>query len=279
MWVLDKKSGQKFRASVQDIAHENYFYEATSTDGHTVEFEDVMKFVDGKGSSIIGEIILKEQLPLHSPNLVDLVFFTSFQMSRTPHVRNQMDAFRNRIIEKWGTNVRAEGDDKPISAYTAEDSKYASMRTLLSSPQMAGFLFDKIMFLAKPPKDHRFIISDHPVTRHNEIKYPYRGNLGLAQKGIEVYFPISPKLCLYFICKSHADMMLDTHIGQMWNQLQKKGLPITFVEENVMFVNSLQVIQSERWVYAQYPSDLELPIRMLKEEPSLKLPASSKGFD
>jgi uncharacterized protein YjiS (DUF1127 family) len=35
VWVLDKKSVQKFKSSVQDIGHENYFYEATSSDGHT----------------------------------------------------------------------------------------------------------------------------------------------------------------------------------------------------------------------------------------------------
>jgi Protein of unknown function (DUF4238) len=279
VWVLDKQSGQKFSASVQDIAHENYFYEARSMNGHEVALEEFTEIVDGKGSSIIGEILMNERLPLSSPNLRNLVFFTSFQMSRTPYVRNQMEALRNKIVEKWGPDVRAKGDDKPVSAYTTEDSKYISMVSLLSSPQMAEFLFDKIMFLAKPPKDQRFIISDYPVTRNNEVKYEHRGNLGLAQKGIEVYFPISPKFCLYFVCRSHADMMLESPIGQIWNQLQKEGLPITFAEENVTFVNSLQVIQSERWLYAQCPSDLELPIQMLKENPSLKLPASSLGFD
>ena len=199
-------------------------------------------------------------------------------MSRTPHVRNHMDALRRRIIEKWGPDIRAKDDDKPISAYTEEDAKFASMRTLLSSPEMAYFLFDKILFLAKAPKGYRFIISDYPVTRHNEIKYPHRGNLGLAQKGIEVYFPISPKLCLYFLCKSQADQLLDSRIGQIWNQMQKQGLPITFDEQNVTFVNSLQVIHSDRWLYAQCPTDLELAIEMLKDDPSLKLPASSKGI-
>lgn len=279
VWVLDKKSGQKFKASAQDVAHENYFYEAQSIDGDQVALEEFTKVVDGKGASIIEEILVNERLPIHSPNLVDLIYFTTFQMSRTPHVRNNIEALRNKIIEKWGPDVRASGDERPISAYTAEDSKFASMLTLLASPQIADFLFDKILFLAKPPKQLRFIISDYPVTRHNEIKYPHRGNLGLAQRGIEVYFPISPKLCLFFVCRSHADMMLGSPIGQIWNQLQQEGLPITFAEENLIFLNSLQVIQSERWLYAQYPSDLDLPIQMLKEKPSLRLPASSKGFD
>ena len=60
VFVLDKQSGQKFRASVQDIAHENYFYKATSTDGHKVALEDFMAMEDGKGAAIINEIFSNE---------------------------------------------------------------------------------------------------------------------------------------------------------------------------------------------------------------------------
>lgn len=234
--------------------------------------------VDGKGSAVISDIIANEQLPAGPPKSIDLIFFTSFQIFRTPNVRNHMEAMRNVMIQKWGADIRAQGDDKPLGQYSADDSKYASMQTLLSSPQMADYLFNKIAFLAKAPEGCRFIISDHPVVRYNERKYPNMGNLGLAQTGIEIYFPISSKLCLYFLCKNHADMLLTTPTGQLWNKLQRERLPISFDPENVTFVNSLQVMQSERWIYAKYPNDLDLPIEMLIEDPSLKLPASGKGF-
>ena len=66
-------------------------------------------------------------------------------------------------------------------------------------------IYEKEWTLVKAPKGEYFYISDHPVTMHNNSPRPGRGNIGLRLKGIEIHLPISPKLCISFMCPKTVD--------------------------------------------------------------------------
>jgi hypothetical protein len=55
-----------------------------------------------------------------------------------------------------------------------------------------------------------------------------------------------------------------------------QGHPIPASTENVTFVNSLQVIYSERFLYAAHDGDFQLAREMLCENPDFARPASAK---
>ena len=276
VWVYDKSKGKRFRASVRDVGHENAFYEACAPDGRVLEAEPLTAHIDDRGSKAIELILKRGALPLNSREMVDLSYFAAFQMLRTPDVRASMEYMRTQIIEKWGPDVMAEGDEKPVSDYTYEDSKLSSLMFLQDAPEFAKILQSKIHFLTECPPGSRFLISDNPVVKHNYLDYGHRGSLGIAQKGIHVFLPLSSRYCLEYICPEMADRLSDTAYGQCMLMKQNLGLPWQCKPENVEFVNSLQVIQSERWIYGQNQEDLMIAEDMVKEQPDLSIPASNK---
>jgi hypothetical protein len=276
IWCFDKKRGCSYVCSVRDAAHENKFYESTNLDEKTIEAENLMRFTDNLSSPAVRDVLSNKRLDLDGAQVVHLSYLMSAQMLRVPNERNTMVYMHRKMMEKWGPNIRYEGDDRPLSAYSAEDSKFSSILTLRSVPEFAKLLQTKIWFLLMAPPNASFTLSDNPVVRHNHLDYGPRGSLGIAQDGIEVNLPISPKFALQCVCPKIAMLLRGTPLGRKMIQLQRLGLPIPTEPEAVTFVNSLQVIHSERYVYASTKSDFDLAIDMLREHPDLSIPASEK---
>lgn len=276
LWTFDKRTGKTFYGSVRDAAHENQFYEATNLDGKHLEGEALLAMVDGWGASALKHIIQDECLPHEGKVVTDLSYFVAAQMFRVPSVRNEMEFFRTSIIKKWGPDVRAEQDARPVSAYGPADAKYSSLTSLRDVPEFAKLLQKKIWFLLKAPLGTAFILSDDPVIRHNHLDYGPRGSLGLNQKGIEVNFPITPRLCLQFICPEIANQLRFTRLGQIYIQAQNAGYPVTLEPDNVTFINSHEVLFSERFLFARSERDFALAKDMLRESPHLAGPASAR---
>lgn len=88
--------------------------------------------------------------------------------------------------------------------------------------------------------------------------------------------PLSHKYCIEFLCPEMAAILSKTPSGCEMLSRQSHGLPCLYSPQNVEFVNSLQVIQSERWIYAQNEKDLFIASDMAKQHPDLSIPASHK---
>jgi len=276
IWTYDKHTGKTFCGSVRDAAHENQCYEATNLDGEKIEGEALLAMVDGWGASVLKEVICDELLSQSAKVTTNLSFFVAAQMLRVPAVRNEMEFFRTTVVKRWGPDVRAGGDERPVSAYSAADSKYSSVMSLGDVPEFAKLLQQKIWFLLKAPPDASFILSDNPVIMHNHLDYGPRGSLGLAQKGIEVNFPISPRLCLQFVCAEIAGQLRFSRLGQTYLQAQAAGCPVTLEPDNIEFINSKEVIFSERFLFARSEKDFALAVDMVRKNPQLAGPASAR---
>jgi hypothetical protein len=92
---------------------------------------------------------------------------------------------------------------------------------------------------------------------HNGIDAGLMGNLGLACRGIELHFPLSPRrsLCL---C----------------DPVTFGGLPGVIESDDVnhpMFLNSLQVITSTRFVFGDM-SDFSMADSLLRKHPQYRDP-------
>lgn len=110
-----------------------------------------------------------------------------------------------------------------------------------------------------------FIISDSPVTRHNMVERKGRGNLGLKNEGIEIYMPLSRRFCVHIVCPLLAKIACMTpQLCAAYMNGIKRGTPVPMLPENVIFVNSCQVIWAERYVFSQSRDDLALPLDMLR---------------
>lgn len=188
-----------------------------------------------------------------------------------------MGADPNRDVENF--REMSETDIKSSSIHV--------MNTLPS--ELAQHLLDKELVLLKCPKGESFYISDNPVTMHNNFPRPGRGNLGLRLHGIEVHFPISPRLCISFMCSQM--------IANIRNKVREHNIrislgtafPVDLSEaedmigdidkrttrvlrpENVEFHNSLQVIYSSRFIYSNR-NEFELAKDMLRTNSEFREP-------
>lgn len=276
IWTFDKKRKASFVCSVKEAAHENQFYNGTNKDGDTLKAEGLMAHVDGLGSRAIRDMVATESIPLHGEHFVGASYFIAAQMLRVPNTRNEMEFLRKAIIAKWGPNIRYGDDERTAAEYTAEDSKYSSISSLDLVPEFAKILQTKVWFLAKASGDARFLLSDNPVVRHNHLDYGPRGSLGLRQDGIDIYLPITPTLALEMLCPKMAFQLSLTAHGRLMLALQRQGRAVPWLDEHVTFVNSLQVIHSERYLFAQRQGDFQLALEMLQQHPDLAIPASEK---
>lgn len=270
LWVLDKRTATVFPASVRDVAHENMFYEYHG-DGGDYDFEPVLEKLDSKVAGIIQEVLHSHKLPGDYENYIWLSYFVSAQLLRTPATRRDIDNMRDLIVHKFGKDIVYDGDSRPIAEYGPEDSKAVSIRILKDVPRFAKILQKKVWTLAQAPDTAPYIIGDNPVSKHNMIDRGPRGNIGLENEGIEVYAPLSPRLSLQILCPKIATAALLTpELQERYSDAVANNNPVPIRAENVEFMNSLQVIWAERFVYARHEEHLEMPLDMLKTNPELR---------
>jgi hypothetical protein len=271
VWVLDKRDKSVRPASVRDVAHENRFYEIGDPSGHRLGLEDLLAHNDSNSARVIGTVLRSESLVLPEEDKLRLSLFVACQMCRTPKVRKDLENLFQMIVEKWGPDIRANGDNRPASEYGPDDAKLVSLAVVERDvPEFAALLLSHIWCLTEAPRDHPFVISDCPVVRYNMIDQPYRGNLGLKSPGIEVYLPISPRYCVHIVSPVYADLLSQTErLGVRSAKASGTGMSYPIEPESVEFVNSLQVIWAERFVFAHSQSHLEMPLDMLRTNPEL----------
>jgi len=241
-----------------------------------------MQKVDSKGAEIINRIIQNNRLPNSTEERTWLSYYVASQMLRTPVTRNDMENIRKIIIEKFGNDIRCGDDSKPISAYNSEDTKASSLRMLIRDvPTFAEELNNKCWHLCQAQEAMPFIISDNPVVRHNMVDFTPLGNLGLKNDYIELYMPLTSSLSIHIMCNKLAKAVLVTpRLSATYSQSIANGTPISFALENIQFVNSLQVVWAERFVYANERKHLEMPLDMLRTNPELKNGTGVRhGFD
>lgn len=293
LYVLDKKTERVFPSSLRDAASENYFYDDREAN-YDKNTEAKLGELETLCAPIFDKIIREESLIHLTPyEHVVVCLFVAVQMLRTNENRKAMLQI-NQAICNW---VRRSGYDpnkdvEDFKEMSKEDAKKFSIHILRTVPgEIAQNIFDKECCLVKAPKREEFYISDHPVTMHNNFPRPGRGNLGLALKGIEIHFPISPKLCISFMCSQTVDEIrvkvnkhrtmiasgtcypIDMSEPELFVDQFDKKIVRELKPENVEFHNSLQVSQSGRFLYSRH-DEFELAKDMLRTNPELKQAAS-----
>jgi hypothetical protein len=113
-------------------------------------------------------------------------------------------------------------------------------------------LKNKIWVIGYNKTDIPLITSDNPV-----VKYGHSGFNGINSKGIEIAFPISSKLILILADIEEFARLLPFH-----NHF------VEISSEEVYYYNSLQVIQSYRYVFSKQ-NEWEFVEKMLKDNPKL----------
>ena len=141
----------------------------------------------------------------------------------------------------------------------------------------------RLILVARPDTDP-FWISDNPVVMWNAFPY---GILGVAQRGIEIYMPISPEYCLGFWCPS-IELKMSQLLAARPTEIVRQqvlailegiqaGKPVlTLAADTLKHLNSLQVTYSSRFVYG--PSDnFSLAREIVAGQPEIRDVQSQDG--
>ncbi|EOC5443610.1 DUF4238 domain-containing protein [Vibrio parahaemolyticus] len=285
--VYDLKAGKSFVSHVRDIGHENNFYHHPYNGN---EMEHALSELEAEVAPIIDGVLATSSIAhLSEEDQGILARFTIIQMMRVNAFREDLTEISDLILERFSDEdvVRGSQADKLLQEIASNNSKQSSIDMLWNLPeQLLPHLLDKHLSLQQAPKGSSFYISDNPIVKYNYFPQEYRGNLGLALKGIEVHFPISPKYCLSYLCsevvqdvrksveRHHLAVVMNgeqvqdqTEALRLLNQIDTQKTQL-LSKENMEHHNSLQVLYCSRFIYSSR-DDFSLLKTMLADNPSL----------
>lgn len=293
VWVFDKLLGKPFQTNAKNIASESRFYDFDVA-GTALSLETSLSNIESKTKPVVDKILSANSTACLSNEERSLMAaFLAIQFLRTRAFRMQWSDLPRLLREKLERlNERvAPGSqaEQLITDPSENDIKIETTKMLLSAPETYGpHFFDKTWFLAGTTPSQPFWLGDNPISLQNATDMSPYGNLGLAVKGIEIYFPLSSTRALAMWCGSlseeisQAARTLRSPIGQSIAKTLKDAAGILAIDEalssggvllykpdNVVNFNALQVSRSERYVVSSN-NDFGLAERMIGDHPHLR---------
>jgi hypothetical protein len=305
--VFDKRDGRKFMASTRDIMVERDF-NAIKTEAGVVSLEGYISRLEDLAAPIVRRLIEAQSASILTPNdRENIALFVALQLVRgtgyRAHFIDIAKQFRDTLIKR-GMPV----DDPQFEIPDDQAIKLEALHEIATAlPMYAGHLHAKDMVVFKAPMGHEFIIGDNPVSLDNHKQFAFRGNLGLAVEGVEIYLPLTKSLTLGIWAndlKSEMSQMTievekrNAHlkvrallgVGQARAKAQhdlkelnaalddakrlvrevEAGGPSDCHPENMERFNSMQIGYAERYL-ASHSGNFDLAENMIAERPEIRL--------
>ncbi len=315
VWVYDKKTDKEFNSNIRNIASEIKFYEMMGKDFFKIFLEAKEKLLENapeeikelieKGEfkismeegfcalesnskRIIEKILENGSLSnLTQKDKVSLALFLSVQMVRTKTyidmVKYTNELLRNKMLEMGFSEEQA----LKSAGMDEAGLKYFHMRQIMDAERFVPHFLNKVWLLFRSPPGLSFYIADNPIVLQNANQDKFRGNLGLAVKGIEIYMPIARNYVLALLCPSYGEMAAGAeeklnmfaeyqfsfgmqYLHQMLKGI-KSGSAVEVSKENVINLNYLQTMFSSRFVYSN-KQDFVLVKDMINENEKYRGP-------
>ena len=243
IWIL--RSKQKIvSASLKNQCYKNYFY------GKESDADKGLSLIETDMGAVLNIMLQDMSLPsLFTPAHVVLVLYVVMQHGRTEYsadLINEMydEGMRHFYREK----AKSEGID--IDQYRIS-MKNAAEYSLGMSVQCYPLLLDLHYKLLINKTNVDFVTSDNPVVLYNQL-FSFRqgpSNVGLTQKGLQLFLPVGPKGLLIFydrdvysIGKRHhpiVDVTLDQDVYEL-NTLQMcSALNCVYFKDNAFNIEAL----------------------------------------
>lgn len=281
LFTFDKQDSRIFLQSVFDATTRNSFY---NIENHPIQasLEPILGACETDAAPIIKKIISERSIFAMSDEArFQICIFIAIQRVRTHGHWLRIDHVMDAISDKMGNVIADE-----LEINCALERKNLFLEHVLEQGDVAHELMNKAWILYETDMNHPFYISDNPVVLNN----PIDENLGIAVKGTEIYFPISSTLMLALICPSILHSFregiesINNYVirnpGQqralddlaelvLIDEAYKNGTPLKQNYQNVRFLNHLQVMFAERYVYCE-KRKFSLVEEMLKSDDSYK---------
>lgn len=193
LFIIEKNKYIK-EASIKKQACKDHLY------GEDDSIENMFMELESHASVCIRRIIETRRIPDRtSPDYEILLFFILMSEGRNlksaDSANNLTDVLMKQIMkmDKSHNFSREEIEEITLSM------DIPNLMTLQATAKSYQVLFDLKCVLIVNKTDRQFITSDNPLVRYNQMyvlrNYRLRG-YGLGTMGLQLFFPISPKLCI-----------------------------------------------------------------------------------
>lgn len=287
LFTFNKQQDRVFPTTVRDSASENGFYNIeVSEKKYTLEYK--LGNLESLASQVISKICLSESLAdLEDDDHQILCFFAANLLLRVKKQRvftSQLNAEMANFARKLGIEPNTFANFKEL---TKEDVELQHVnflnKELLTFANKFG---DKAVGLLRAPDNNSFIISDNPVVMFCYKPDQFKSK-GVSVPGIEIFLPLSKKLCISFLCMdffhelAEKITIIETHrannpeldlidisYGKPLIESIKTGKANTINESHVEFVNSLQIIDSWSYIYND-SNDFNLAKKLINDNSAI----------
>lgn len=251
--------------NVNDIALGKNFYELEGLENGLIEKS--LSKNENKFSNAYHELIEEKEISkLSQESVTHFFFFMALQILRTLNHRLDLQNALSKAYDKMFSQIANDFLKKKGSRLAGhvrvspdpEEAKLMQIEMIIETvPLFARILAAKRWWINENFHDVPFWTSDSPVVLYNEVNRELRmGNLGLLSPGIEIHFPLTKDLRL-------VSYDLNTH-------LFKRNMLGRFERMHVIWENTLQLMDSSRFVYAPSDNDFERAKKFLSDYPQFR---------
>ena len=249
LWTFDKEHYLKGwshidEKAVKSVASAEYFYEKEIN-----SVEDSLEYqlgqIENGVAPIVQRLITSVDLgSISSDEKQLLALFIALQLNRTKESLLETKRINSQLMTFLKQFVMVPPE--------AENPRAIWIDQIHNAKQYADVILKKTWAILHCGGG--LYISDNPVVRGNYInKDSLRGVLGLNSDGIEIYLPLCGSVAIALYCeRTHVQMVEGTHLMN---------------DQNVLYINSHQVIQSGRFIFSS-GNEFTLAAEMLNENHS-----------
>lgn len=239
VYVFDKKSFRSYSQNIEDVASTRFFYDFPTIDEegfrkYQIVEKNILRVLDNSHSEILKKIINNVQNTGKIENCLKIDFspFVGLLFTRTKSFRQLMLDCYKQINEHVGGEIEF---DKNEEAY-----EHARFMFQESFKEFSFIISKHIWIFGLNNSLYPLYTSDNPVglTSHEQLK-PWQG-LGIAQPGIEMFMPLSPKIILCMYHRSLGDKYI---FGKELKEYDCKLMNLD--EECIKFYNCGQIDNCE----------------------------------
>jgi hypothetical protein len=225
--------------SLRNQAYKNFFY------GEDGQVEEALVAIEAASAKIVQNILISKKAPVHgSTEYLELLVFVSSQLFRTDYVAETLSEATDKFFKALAKHDSTINED-------LSDIRFGYVNPASVSLTMAARCFPILIDLQCKilinETERLFLTSDNPVVRYNQFlehRIPFGSNVGLAAKGLQIFFPLDPWHCL---------LLYDSDAYRVGRR-KKQTISVKLLED-VDSLNVLQFINGNAVLYFQNQTD------------------------
>ena len=202
---MDKLTGKVFRTSIRNVATQKAFYDLQTETGMKT-MEPGLGRLESEVAPLIARIRTDESIAfLREVDREMIALFAMVQHQRTTNYREKVAQMNVDLLAKIRRMGFDTADIDGIKEFQDDDIRRFALQSIEMAVQFVPHILDKAWILAGTSIGDEFYLGDNPVTLQNRKDFGPYGNLGFAVPGIEIYLPLSSKLCLAWFSVSFIE--------------------------------------------------------------------------